>query len=485
MKFARGAKSAARCLILSLIVVGSTGCLASMAPPARTPAEHCGLSNEELVHDADATIITLWARAYGEWCWRAFMPVVAMRENDELTVVAHPVEMQSNAYGPFFEEAAASGSAPDIVHLSESDKIPSWAMAGYIVPLDDCLAQHPAFGMIQDRAWERYRWRDKIWAIPFEARATVLFYSKPRLQELGWSPQQIDELPKSIESGAFTLTELLETSKLAVRIGAVRPGFGLRSELGPFSWFRLFYTASGGQLHTSTRDTVVLDPEVLAKTYALFHQIEQDEIFLEKQFGGTIGRWGAGVVLNDAEAHGRVLFWVTQSSHWSTLLHEHAMQLGGEPFMEETIGYALFPTNQPRESGFSWWSSTSSYAVVSADASGRSNQDDACDVLATSLLADGFSANIIKSGTLSVLETTDPFLSAEPGRFHQEIQYMTEYMRYLPAFSPYQSIFEEIILHYIGQVSAGDLLPEDAATLTIRDLREQLGSSLQIDDSRK
>jgi len=478
----RKAKFATRCLILLLIIAGTSGCLAAMAPPARTPAEHCGISNEELVADADANVITLWARAYGEGCWRAFMPVVAVREDDVLTVAARAIEMQANAYLPFVNDAAASGNAPDIVHLSDAEWIPLWADAGYIVPLDECIEKHSAFEMIQERVWERYRWRDQTWAIPFETRATVLFYSKPRLKELGWSPQQIDELPESIKNGAFTLTDLLETSKQAARIGIVRPGFGLRSELGQFAWFRLFYTALGGQLDASSRDRLVLDPKVLARTYELFYQIERDRILIKTETAGTISRWGAGIVLNDAEAHGHILFWLTQNSHWTTLLYDHAVYLGGEQFMEKNIGYALFPTNQPNQGGFTWWHSTNFYAIVSEDASGRSNQNKACDILAKSLSADGFSANIVKSGTFSVLESPELFLPNEPGRFYYESQYMTDYIRYLPSFSSYQRVLIETIVSYIEQVVSGNLLPEDAATLTIRDLRDQLGDSVYIDD---
>jgi inositol-phosphate transport system substrate-binding protein len=73
--------------------------------------------------------------------------------------------------------ASEANESPDII-LSGHEDIGAWAPAGYIIPLDALIAEHPEFEDIVPSLWESQTWNGEIWGVPQNAEARPIFFSK-------------------------------------------------------------------------------------------------------------------------------------------------------------------------------------------------------------------------------------------------------------------------------------------------------------------
>lgn len=146
-----------------------------------------------------------------------------------------------------FVLATEAGDAPDII-LSGHEDIGAWAPAGYIIPLDEMLDDYPEFADIVPTLWDSQKWDGKIWAIPQDAEARPIFYSKLLLADLGWTEEEIESLPERVANGEFTFQDLIATAQQAVEEGVVEAGQALyhRPSNGP-DWL-IWYYGQGGEV---------------------------------------------------------------------------------------------------------------------------------------------------------------------------------------------------------------------------------------------
>ena len=133
-------------------------------------------------------------------------------------------------WGPYGEEFVLStdaGNPPDII-LSGHEDIGEWAENGLIIALDDLISGQPAvYNNVIDGLWPSVTFKGKRWAVPQDAEARPLYWSKPLLRELGLSDAQVDGLADAIKSGAYTLDDMLAAAKLAVGQGYCQGGVWL------------------------------------------------------------------------------------------------------------------------------------------------------------------------------------------------------------------------------------------------------------------
>ena len=102
---------------------------------------------------------------------------------------------------------------PDII-LSGHEDVAPWSDNGYIIPLDDLIKKYSAtYNNIIPMLWQSTEYKTKRWAIPQDAEARPLYWSKPALKGIGWSDADIAALPEKIKTGQFTLQDLLDTAK--------------------------------------------------------------------------------------------------------------------------------------------------------------------------------------------------------------------------------------------------------------------------------
>lgn len=165
-------------------------------------------------------------------------------------------------YKKKFTLAAEAGEAPDIV-LSGHEDVPVWANAGYIVEFTECKARYPEFDDVIESLWDSTMWQGKIWAVPQDTEARPMFFNKTKLQELGWSEEEIAALPDRIRTGDFTLDDLIATAKEAVEKGVVEPGYGYWHRPRKGGDFLQYYFSYGGRLYDPEQDKLVVVRDAL------------------------------------------------------------------------------------------------------------------------------------------------------------------------------------------------------------------------------
>lgn len=236
-------------------------------------------------------------------------------------------------YKKKFLMAADSHLAPDIICTGHED-IASWASAGLIVPLAGSITEmralDPAFADVRDELWESTLFRGKVWGVPQDSEARVLFFSKPLLAKMGVTPADI-------KNADFTIEDMIGLAKQAIKEGVVPPGRGYWHRPTRGSDHIQKYYAFGGRIDDLETGRLVADEKALTRWFTFQRRIVTEGI-TPKNYMGT--EWG---IWHNTVARGEALFWEGGIWNWSRWGTDYAKDLGGEEYLHRNVGYAMPP----------------------------------------------------------------------------------------------------------------------------------------------
>lgn len=313
--------------------------------PIPSPTAVCGFTESDLHPDpaADA-VITVWAHTVVKTCWRAFAPLLAARQIREpsISLEIHPVNYsERNYYNAMVTQAAEVARTPTIASM-HSWYIDDLVRSELLQPIDECLTKHEEFDEIIPELFSIFTMDGHIWAIPIQMDMLLFFFNKPMLRELGWSEEEIEQLPMQIASGQFTLDDLVTTSRYAVATGVVDAQFAYWPIYTKMRHIIPVYKSYGGQ-RISKAGIMLVDKSALAQTYA-FHAFLLNEGWNIPRAAGnvTLGAWPTGALWRETVANGRVLFWTGIMSHWTNWQHQAEIQNETE-WLTKSVGVAPLP----------------------------------------------------------------------------------------------------------------------------------------------
>lgn len=187
--------------------------------------------------------------------------------------------------------AAQSGTAPNIVVTGHEDIAP-WSQSGIIAPIEDYIdldswpisAIYPnllrigAYGGVQ-------------YGIPQDAESRPMFFWKPYMKAIGYTDQQIEDLPKMVQEGKYTLQNVLEDARKMQDKGLIKPGYGFypRVSNGPDYW--QFYTSFGGKMQDDKTGKLVFDKAAMKKFYQFFADAVKDGVTRKNHIGTPWDQW--------------------------------------------------------------------------------------------------------------------------------------------------------------------------------------------------
>ncbi len=211
----------------------------------------------------NASAIDRWRTAVG---LKAVAPLNAALEKEgspkKVFVEAVNDPASWGDYKKKFILAADSHLGPDIICTGHED-IAAWGAAGLIVPIagsvSEIRARDPAFADIRPELWSSVLFKGKVWGIPQDTEARVLFFSKPLLAKLGWSPARMDDLVRRINDGSFTLEDMIGLAQEAIAKKIVRPGRGYWPRPVKGSDHLQKYAAFGGKILEEDTGKLLLD----------------------------------------------------------------------------------------------------------------------------------------------------------------------------------------------------------------------------------
>jgi inositol-phosphate transport system substrate-binding protein len=179
------------------------------------------------------------------------------------------------------------------------------------------------------------------YAIPQDAEARPIFYSKLLLSDLGWSDEEIESLPQRVADGEFTFQDLIDTSLQAIDEGVVEEGNGYWHRSGNgFDWL-IYYYGEGGEVMTDEGEMVV-DEAALLATYELIGSFTSSGITRPDMIGVSSG----DVIYPMVATAEDILFYQGGTWNWSNIAINYVAADTVEEanqFMLDNIGLILFP----------------------------------------------------------------------------------------------------------------------------------------------
>ena len=149
----------------------------------------------------------------------------------------------------------------------------------------------------------------------------------------------------------------------------------------------------------------------------------------EKYIGTQWSIW------HDTVARGKALFFNGGVWQWSDWAANYVKDLGGREYLQKTIGYALQPTGVKGKPG-STLSHPLVYMVTSKKATGKENQELACQLLAKTTTPELNTKHALQSTHLAILTTqlNAPEYKAEP--LLSGTAYMSNFAFFQPNHAP-------------------------------------------------
>lgn len=186
--------------------------------------------------------------------------------------------------------SAESGTAPNIVVTGHED-IAVWAQSGLIVPIEGYVdVDSWPINNIYENLLEIASYNGELYGLPQDAESRPFFFWKDHMRGIGYSEADIDALPAKIQSGAYTLQDVLVDAKKIQDAGLVKAGYGFypRVSNGPDYW--QFYTSFGGQLENAD-GKLVFDKASMTKFYQFFSDAVAAGVTRKNHIGTPWDQW--------------------------------------------------------------------------------------------------------------------------------------------------------------------------------------------------
>ena len=213
--------------------------------------------------------------------------------------------------------SAEAGTAPNIV-VSGHEDIAPWSQSGLIVPIEDYvdLDSWP-LNDIYPNLIEIASYGGVAYGIPQDAESRPFFFWKPHMRAIGYTDEQVEALPDMVESGEYTLANVLEDAKKMQDAGLVEAGYGFypRQSNGPDFW--QFYTSFGGVMEEDGK--LVFDKAAMTKVYQFFVDAVETGVTKKNHIGTPGDQWYAEV------AAGKAGIWHGGTWHYARYVNQEGL----------------------------------------------------------------------------------------------------------------------------------------------------------------
>ncbi|MDN5332293.1 MAG: inositol-phosphate transport system substrate-binding protein [Tepidanaerobacteraceae bacterium] len=388
-------------------------------------------------------------------------------DNRRVEVKVNHVSSGYEEYNKKFMLAHKSGKGADVRTISHAD-IAMMAEGGYILQLDDFINNSEWGKYVRDiyqNLWDAAKWNGKIYGVPQDTEARVLFFRKDILKKLGWSDEEIASLPEKIKNSEFTLEDMTKVAKEAVEKGVAKAGIYHRPNNG--ADFITFIHAFGGKLYDENTGKLIFDRKALKDTLDYFYRIAQKDKVLPS--GMTSMEWRQ---IHKDWVEGNVLFWYGGTWHWGEYQQvEYHSELGKltEDYMFENMGYALIPA--PTSGGKPVTLSQPYMYVINSN---TKHPDLAFALIAIASQPKYNVKHAVNSGHLVISPAAAQEQAYKENKFLNDVQYMLEYTTVQPNHPEFGK-FSNAFFKAIQSVEMGENTPEQA----VKWLEEQVRNDIK------
>lgn len=361
--------------------------------------------------------------------------------------------------------AFQSGDAPDIFQV-QGFLIPTWAAGGFLAPLDDVIPKYSQFDDVVPSLWNAARYKGKTWGIPQDTEARPLYFNKTLLKRLGWTDQQIADLPQRISRGDFTWDDVMATAREARTKNVIEPGKGYYHRPVNGIDFVQWYRSFGGRDYDAASGRLVFNKEAGLRYFRWLKTGVDAGVIEKDRLNGDWNRFFAPV------ADGKVLFFSGGTWQWAEFETQWVRDKGGEDWLWANIGFAPHPSHRKGGPAI-----TLSNPQVYTIAASSKNKDLAIRLLAFTTVPDLDAKHAVGSSHLPVLRFTARAIN---DRFLKEVSYLLNYTTFA-APHPDLPKWQDALFRGISAVEAGQATPERAVDLVAAEMQRTIGAQIVIE----
>ena len=227
--------------------------------------------------------------------------------------------------------AAESKTAPNIIVTGHEDIAP-WSQSGLIRPIEDYIDLDAwPINQIYPNLINIASFNGQVWGLPQDAESRPFFFFKPHMKAIGYSDEQLEELPAKIEAGDYTLYDALNDAKKMQDAGLVEKGHGFypRVSNGPDYW--QFYVSFGGEIQDEKTGKLVFNKQAMTDMYQFFADAVEMGVTSPTHLGTDWGQWYSEV------ANGKAGIWHGGTWHYARYKKEGQQDFFGN------IQFSLIP----------------------------------------------------------------------------------------------------------------------------------------------
>jgi inositol-phosphate transport system substrate-binding protein len=463
-------KAAASILSTLLLGVGVlTGCTQSTGVTGSTTSG--GQTSQQ------AEVVTIQAQTAGQEKTRVDNLVKAAEKlNEELKAQGKntQVKVETNSFDGSWEDYAKqfmlsfkAKKEPDI-YATGHENIGWLADGNYIQPLDE-LKNAKEYADVFPTLWESVTYKGKVWGALQDTEARPVFYNKDILKKLGWTDQQINELPEKVKNGEFTLEDMTKLAAEAKAKGAAEYGILHRPKDGPD--FQAMAYNFGATLYDPAENKIVLDKKAVLKQLAYYHNIAQEKLLPSNV---TSMEWNN---VHKMVVNGKTLFYfggIWNVFNWSQDNFHDQLGKVDAKWVNEHLGMMLIPAAEKGGKPV-----TLSHPFVYTVSSQTEHPDLVKRLL--ELVADPKlqTEHNVKTFHLPVTKggAEDPEFKADLTL--GSVAYMTDYTTFLPNHEDFPK-YSKAVFTAIQAVELGKKKPEEALKDLEVQLKNDLGDTLKI-----
>jgi inositol-phosphate transport system substrate-binding protein len=355
-------------------------------------------------------------------------------------------------------------TGPDII-LSGHEDVAPWSENGYIMPLDDLIKKYSnVYDNVIPALWPSTQYKGKRWAIPQDAEARPLFWSKPVLKKLGWSDADINGLPDKIKKGEFTLADVIATAKQAQDKGFVAKGDGFWTRWSQGNDWYEFYYSFGGQVQDPATGKLVFVKDAWQKYYEYFYDAFNTSAVTRKDIIGA----SSSKMVYPGVSSGTVAFYFGGTWQWADWAQNYVADKGGEKWLNDTIGYGLIPASTKGGKP-----TTVTHPLVYMVSAQAKYPEIAFRVITLATSDDLNTLHAVGSGHLGILKTQANYPDYAKAVYLQSAQYMVDYANFIPNHAKF-SVYDNIAWSALKGVASGEMKPDQALQLVQDQLKAQI-----------
>lgn len=363
--------------------------------------------------------------------------------------------------------AFAAGQGPDIYAIAH-EFIGQFAKAGYALILDDLIKQYPdTYNDFFPSQWTSVKHRGRIYGIPQDTEARMVYFRIDQLKRFGWGDAQIQALPGRVEKGEFTLGDMAELAQQVKERGLVEWGFFHRPTRGP-DYYQIIL-AFGGKLQDEKSGKLVLDRSATLDFLRFLHDAVHR--YRITPSGMTNTPWRS--ILGPFGGEGKVLFFMGGIWQSGEFIRDYGAPSDPGEFFSR-IGWTLIPAG--RRGGKPV---TLSHPIVYVVNVRSPNKELAFRVITEASSADLNALHSVNSYHIAIRRATTRLPAYRNHVWLSRATPLLEYATFIPNHEDFGR-YDQIIYEAIQAVETNRLNPAQALQFVEGQMRSQLRDQLLV-----